>query len=113
MTAFLQKAQSKEAVASEQQREKVIALLRESGIKLKSATLTALAAAIAKDPFKKVKQLIQRLIERLLREAEEEATHKGWCDMEMGKAKKERDFRQESILALNAELERRRQSRTS
>merc|ERR1719261_3057 len=106
MTAFLQKAQSKEAVASEQQREKVVAFLKESGIKLKSATLTALAMSIAKDPFKKVKQLIQRLIERLLREAEEEATQKGWCDTEMGKAKKERDFRQEAILALNAELEK-------
>merc|ERR1719335_836725 len=72
-------------------KEKVIKSLVASGNKLGSAVLASLAMRVAADPFIKVKKLIQDLIERLVTEAAEEATKKGWCDTELGKATHTRD----------------------
>merc|ERR1719272_582785 len=86
-------------------KEKVIKSLVASGNKLGSAILASLAMRVAADPFLKVKKLIQDLIERLVTEAAEEATKKGWCDTEMGKATSTRDSNMNTIMSLNAELE--------
>jgi len=83
----------------------VIKTLVEKGSKLNSAVLSALAMRVSADPFLKVKKLIQDLIERLVTEAAEEATKKGWCDTELGKAKHNRDSNNDKIMELNAELE--------
>jgi len=85
-------------------RERVIKILKEKGVKLESTMLTSLASQIQADPFKKVKTLIQNLIERLLREAAAEATQKGWCDTELGKARTTRKFQEEKILDLSNQL---------
>merc|ERR1719428_856931 len=86
-------------------KEKVIKSLVASGKKLGSAVLASLAMRVAADPFLKVKKLIQDLIERLVTEAAEEATKKGWCDTELGKATHTRDSNMDTIMELNAELE--------
>merc|ERR1719375_721242 len=79
-------------------------LLASEGRRLQSAVLSSLAARAAADPFIKVKKLIQQLIERLLREAEAEATKKGFCDTELGKAESNRDYRWADVKRLSAEL---------
>jgi peptidoglycan hydrolase CwlO-like protein len=84
--------------------EQVVSLLSEEGRRLKSTALTSLAAHAKKDPFTKVKQLIQDLVERLVAEATAEATKKGFCDTELGKARKDRAVRHADIKKLNAKL---------
>merc|ERR550514_2321486 len=81
-------------------------MIAREGNRLGSAVLQALAMKLGPDPFKKVKALIQQLIERLLAEAADEATHKGFCDTELGKAKTTRDFQHEKTQKLSAELEK-------
>jgi len=106
--ASLVKQASQVSTAETQQaalKEKVIKSLVASGNKLGSAVLASLAMRVAADPFIKVKKLIQDLIERLVTEAAEEATKKGWCDTELGKATHTRDSNMDTIMTLNAELE--------
>jgi peptidoglycan hydrolase CwlO-like protein len=73
-------------------------------MQLKSPILAALAMKAAADPFLKVKKLIQELIEKLVTEAAEEATKKGWCDTEMGKAESDRNSNMDKVIKLNAKL---------
>merc|ERR1719156_217663 len=46
-----------------------------------------LASVASSDPFVKIRGLIEDMIEKLLKEAQEEATQKAFCDSEMGKSK--------------------------
>merc|ERR1719353_1019794 len=87
--SFVQVRKHKEIVDDEalRPRNRVIALLKANAADLHSTEISLLAMKIAEDPFAKVKVLIQQLIERLLTESKNEATHKGWCDTELGKAK--------------------------
>lgn len=93
------------ALSMQMRQEKVVTLLSKEGQRLGSATLSALAAHLSDDPFNKVKGLIQELIERLLKESTAEATKKGWCDEELGKANKDRDFRLDDTRDLDVEIQ--------
>merc|ERR1719453_2596385 len=76
--------------------------IKHAAKKLNSADMSLLAMKIAADPFAKVKELIQQLIERLLTESQNEATQKGWCDTEIGKANTDRDHRMADTKSLSA-----------
>merc|ERR1719197_2445379 len=89
-----------------QRKNSAIEYLGKEGHRLKSAALLALVAHAAVDPFAKVKGLIQKLLERLLAEAASEATKKGFCDTELGKAEMDRDYRFSDVRQLNKEGEK-------
>jgi chromosome segregation ATPase len=72
-------------------RSAAVDVLMTAAKKLHAPELSALAMQMRADPFAKIKKLIQGLIERLVKEAAEEATQKGFCDTEMGKARHSRD----------------------
>merc|ERR1719359_1955855 len=100
---LLQKARG-QTLSAEVRTEKVLSLLVTEGKRLNSVMLNSLAMKIKADPFKKVKDLIQKLIERLISEATAEATKKGFCDLELHKAEKNRNHRWSDVKRLNAEL---------
>jgi len=88
----------------EARRNSAVDLLKQAGQRIGSMALMSLSARASADPFKKVKGLIQRLIERLLEESKAEATKKGFCDTELGKAEKDRDYRFSDAKDLSADL---------
>lgn len=85
-------------------RARAAALLRTRAAALNSTVLMGVISQVSDDPFAKVKTLIQQLIERLLKQAQEEASHKGWCDEQIALAKQKRDYAAEAIKSLNGEL---------
>merc|ERR1719281_1203758 len=102
---------------SKQARLDAVTKLKAVAAKLHSTDLSLLAMKIAADPFAKVKELVQQLITRLLTESENEATQKGWCDTEIGKANSDRDFRMTDTKKLSAkalvlEAEKKSQEQT-
>merc|ERR1712060_520599 len=102
-SSFMAAVHKSDSAAAAKQR-RAVALLKHAGNRLHSQTLAVVAMHVASDPFTKVKKLIQQLIERLLAEATAEATKKGFCDTELGKARKDRDFRFQDVNSLSVEL---------
>merc|ERR1719399_121580 len=78
-------------------REKVVNLLKELATTQKSYALNQMAAMARSDPFVKIRGLIEDMIAKLLKEAQEEATQKAFCDEEIGKSKKSQDEKQTKI----------------
>merc|ERR1719454_1430694 len=73
------------------QRQKVVAILKNLSQEHKSFAFAQLASMATSDPFVKIRGLIEDMIAKLLKEAEEEATQKAFCDKEVGKSKKSQD----------------------
>jgi hypothetical protein len=79
-------------------------MLRAAGKKLGSTELVSLSDQVRVDPFAKIKGLIQGLITRLLKEAAAEATQKGFCDTEVGKARLSRDTEVDNVAEVSAAI---------
>merc|ERR550537_193150 len=62
-------------------------------------------AANGEDPFAKVKGLISEMIERLLKEAQEEASFKAYCDEEMAKTKQKKEELTADISKLTSKID--------
>merc|ERR1719218_396727 len=85
LPTMLQKSSSAQLRAdlTTQAQARVAQYLQSRAKELNSRVLSAIAARVSEDPFKKVKKMIKDLIVRLMEEANEEAEHKGWCDTEL------------------------------
>merc|ERR1719161_105104 len=59
----------------------------------------------ASDPFVKIRGLIEDMIAKLLKEAEEEATQKAFCDAEMGKSKTSQEEKTMTLDKLQARID--------
>merc|ERR1719395_117824 len=68
-------------------RQQVVQILKNLGQVHHSFAFAQMASMAASDPFVKIRGLIEDMIAKLLKEAEEEATQKAFCDTEMGKSK--------------------------
>merc|ERR1711865_700351 len=84
---------------------RVAQFLREKASAINSRVLSALAVRVTEDPFSKVKKMIKDLIVRLMEEANEEAEHKGWCDIELSTNEQTRKEKTESVETLHAEID--------
>eukprot|EP00928_Gymnodinium_smaydae_P071209 TRINITY_DN54862_c0_g1_i1.p1 TRINITY_DN54862_c0_g1~~TRINITY_DN54862_c0_g1_i1.p1 ORF type:complete len:697 (-),score=252.94 TRINITY_DN54862_c0_g1_i1:72-2162(-) len=105
--AFLQTSEmqsSEESSVAAMKLGRVVELLQTEGRRLGATSLSLAASRVSGSPFDKVKRLIQELVERLLKEATAEATKKGMCDTELGKAEQDRDARREGSMKLSAEI---------
>merc|ERR1719236_418122 len=69
-------------------RQKLVRTIQRLGKKFHSFGLMQLASVASSDPFVKIRGLIEDMIAKLLKEAQEEATQKAFCDKEMGASKK-------------------------
>merc|ERR1719379_1460889 len=76
-----------ESDAVAEKRSKVVTILKQLSQTHHSFAFAQLASMARSDPFVKIRGLIEDMIAKLLKEAEEEATQKAFCDAETGKSK--------------------------
>jgi len=91
--------------AQSEMRQKLVKTIQRLGKKFHSFGLMQLASVASSDPFVKIRGLIEDMIEKLLKEAQEEATQKAFCDKEMGASKKSEAEKLATIEKLQARID--------
>jgi len=105
-TSFAQmRGKNAQTEETENIHRKLTDFVASEGARLNNKELILLAEKLSADPFAKVKKMIDGMITRLLEEANEDASHEGFCDTEIGKSKITRNKLSEDIDALNAAVE--------
>merc|ERR1719449_314098 len=94
-----------ESDAVSAKREKVVGILKKLSQTHHSFAFAQLASMATSDPFVKIRGLIEDMIAKLLKEAEEEATQKAFCDEEMGKSKTSQDEKTMTLDKLTARID--------
>jgi septal ring factor EnvC (AmiA/AmiB activator) len=90
----------------EDSRARALRHVQELGKKFHSTSLLALAYRASADPFVKVRGMIEDMIAKLLQEAAEAASQKAFCDEEIGKSKKSKAEKEESLAKTQARLDK-------
>merc|ERR1719465_270765 len=94
-----------ESDAKAAKREKDVGILKQLSQTHHSFAFPQLANMATSDPFVKIRGLIEDMIAKLVKEAEEEATQKAFCDAEMGKSKKSQDEKTMTLDKLQARID--------
>merc|ERR1719160_1265344 len=98
-------ASSDESDAQSEVRQRLVHKIQSMGKKFHSFGLMQLASIASSDPFVKIRGLIEDMIEKLLKEAQEEATQKAFCDKEMGASKKSEAKKKATIDKLQTRID--------
>jgi hypothetical protein len=91
--------------ATAAKRSKVVAILKGLSKTQKSFAFAQLASMASSDPFVKIRGLIEDMIAKLLKEAEEEATQKAFCDAEIGKSTTSKEEKTATLDKLQARID--------
>jgi len=94
-----------ESDAMAAKREKVVTILKGLSKDHHSFAFAQLASMASSDPFVKIRGLIEDMIAKLVKEAEEEATQKAFCDAEMGKSKTSQDEKTMTLEKLQSRID--------
>merc|ERR1719386_494265 len=94
-----------ESDAVSAKRQKVVNILKNLSKTHHSFAFAQLANMATSDPFVKIRGLIEDMIAKLVKEAEEEATQKAFCDAEMGKSKKSQDEKTMTLDKLQSRID--------
>merc|ERR1719253_2283879 len=94
-----------ESDAVSAKRTKVVGILKQLSQTHHSFAFAQLASMATSDPFVKIRGLIEDMIAKLVKEAEEEATQKAFCDAEMGKSKKSQDEKTMTLDKLQSRMD--------
>merc|ERR1719502_89793 len=110
--SFLQLSRSRLSSRADLANFEAVRVVRDLANKEKSPALAQLAQRMAqamrsgsRDPFAKVKALIQDMIERLNEEAEADATEKAFCDKEMHETENKIADKEATIEKLSTEID--------
>jgi len=87
-------------------RQRLVDTLKGMSKKFGSFALMELASSAVSDPFVKIRGLIEDMIAKLLKEAQEEATQKAFCDEEMGKSKASEKEKSMTLDKLNSRIDK-------
>merc|ERR1719399_820568 len=94
-----------ESDAMAAKREKVVSILKTLSKTHHSFAFAQMASMASSDPFVKIRGLIEDMIAKLLKEAQEEATQKAFCDKEIGKSKKSQDEKTATLDKLQSRID--------
>jgi len=86
-------------------RDKVITVLKKLGRQFNSFGMMQIASAASKDPFAKVRGLIESMIAKLEQQAQEEATHDAFCKEETTKSAKAKETKQSGVDKYQARID--------
>jgi len=87
-------------------RQRLVEKLKSMSSKFGSYAFMQLAGAAVSDPFVKIRGLIEEMIAKLLKEAQEEATQKAFCDEEMGKSTASKKEKTMTLDKLNSRIDK-------
>jgi len=90
----------------EDPKSRALRSIEQLGRKLRSTALVSLAYRAASDPFGKVRSMVEDMIAKLLQEAAEEATHKAFCDKEIGESSASKEEKGTRLEKINSRLEK-------